>query len=456
MEIDKVERLSQKVRHYLIASLGRRVKDANEREIFQALCYALREEVMINWSATARTIQEKKSRRVYYLSMEYLPGRLLTTNLANLHAQKIVQQVILKLEKDPIKVLSLEPDPGLGNGGLGRLASCLLDSLATQRYPAVGYGLRYQYGIFEQQIRDGEQIEKPDCWLLNENPWECRRDNAAQTVKFSGVMKQRLNHYGETVLDLNEYEEVRALPFDIPIIGYSEKSDFNVVTLRLWSTKESPHNFHLQRYNAGHIGPAAENTALTDVLYPSDHHETGKRIRLKQEFLLVSASLQDMISRHLFVFPDMSNFADKVRIQINDTHPALIVAELMRVLTKNYDFTWKKAWESVQEVLGYTNHTIMAEALEQWNQERLSCLLPRQYWVIEQINHELCNDIRSRYPGDEERVRRLSIIEGGQVRMAHLAIFGSRKVNGVAKLHTEILRKEVFRDFYEVTRAACG
>lgn len=444
----KAELLAEKIRHYLVGTLGRMVKEVNDREFFQGLSYALREEVMVNWIATQRTFLEKGCRFVYYLSMEYLPGRQLINNISNLHAHEVVKQAVQKLGKDYRRIVTVEPDPGLGNGGLGRLASCLLDSLATQQYPAMGYGLRYQYGIFEQQLWEGEQIEKPDCWLLNENPWECRHDDAAKIVKFSGIMKKRKNSHQEEILDIYEYEEVRALPYDVPIIGYREGEDFNVNTLRLWSTKESPHNFHLQRYNAGLLGQAAENTLLTDVLYPNDNHDMGKRIRLKQEFLLVSASLQDIIARHLSRFKTLSNFADKVRIQINDTHPALIIAELVRVLTKDYKYSWKEAWEITQQVVSYTNHTILTEALEQWNQERFSALLPRQYWIIEKLNHEFCEGVRMKYPNDEERVRRLSLIENGQIRMAHLAILGSHKVNGVAKMHGAILQKETFKDFY--------
>lgn len=446
---EQAEILVQQIRHYFITHMGRHPKRAYPWEVFQAVSFALREKIMINWAATARTIDSSKKRRLYFLSMEYLPGRMLVNNISNLHAHKLLKKVMAKLEYSYLDTLIIEPDPGLGNGGLGRLASCFLDSLATQRYPATAYGLRYQYGIFEQQIWDGVQVEKPDCWLLNENPWELRRDGSSKTVKFSGMTRKRVNGNGEVVLDLHDFEEVRALPFDFPIIGFSDSLDFNVVTLRLWSTKESPHNFHLQRYNAGQIGPAAENTALTDVLYPNDNHETGKRIRLKQEFLLVSASLQDILERHLASFGEMENFADKVRIQINDTHPALVIPELMRLLIKNFSFSWDQAFEVTQEVVGYTNHTILTEALEQWNQDRLSCLLPRQYRLIEEINQKLCEQVRKTYPNDEKKVRRVSIIEEGQIKMAHLSIYGSHKINGVARLHGEILKNQVFKDFAE-------
>ncbi|MCC5831512.1 MAG: glycogen/starch/alpha-glucan family phosphorylase [Chlamydiales bacterium] len=447
---EQAEIIAQKARHYLITTYGRYPKQAFPWEIFQVVSLALRELVMINWASTVRTVNEKKARRLYFLSMEYLPGRMLVNNISNLHIHPLMRRVVEKLGYEYNQILSIEPDPGLGNGGLGRLASCFLDSLATQRYPATAYGLRYQYGIFEQQLWDGVQVEKPDCWLLNDNPWDLRRDGSAKRVKFAGCTRKRVNGNGDVVLDLTDYEEVRALPYDFPVIGFSPTKDFNVVTLRLWSTKESPHNFHLQRYNAGQIGPAAENTALTDVLYPNDNHETGKRIRLKQEFLLVSASLQDIFQRHLEHFPDLTNFADLVRIQINDTHPALVIPELMRQLTNYHAIPWNTAWEMTQEVVGYTNHTILSEALEEWNKDRLSSLLPRQYRMIEQINERLCESVRKEFPGDEERVQRMSLINEGQIRMAHLAISGSHRVNGVARLHGDILKTRVFKDFHEM------
>jgi len=447
---EQAENIVKKVRHYLITQMGRDPKKAFPWEIFQAISLTLRERVMVNWAATIRTMNESKERRLYYLSMEYLPGRMLVNNISNLRVHPLLKKVLEKLGYDYNQILSLESDPGLGNGGLGRLASCFLDSLATQNLPALAYGLRYQYGIFEQQIWEGVQIEKPDCWLLNENPWEMRNDNYAKIVKFAGLTRKKLNMHQETVLDLHDFEEVRALPFDFPIIGYSESELFNVLSLRLWSTKESPHNFHLQRYNAGQIGPAAENTALTDVLYPNDNHETGKRIRLKQEFLLVSASLQDILERHIENFGDFHNLADKVRIQINDTHPALVIPEMIRLLTHRFSLSWQKAFEMTQEVVGFTNHTILSEALERWNKERLACLLPRQYWVIEKINQKLCEHVRKKYPQDEEKVQRMSIIENGQIRMANLAIYGSHKINGVARLHGEILKTRIFKDFYEM------
>lgn len=446
----QAEMLAAKIKHYLITTMGRVSDEAVDEEFYRAFSYALREEIMINWLASSQTALQANARTLYYLSMEYLPGRVLSNNFINIGALDIVRLVMAKMNRSFSNIMSREPDPGLGNGGLGRLASCFLDSLATQHYPAVAYGLRYQYGIFEQQIWNGEQIEAPDTWLLNENPWEFRRDLDKVLVKFGGRITPASNIHKDEIYHLHDYESVGAIPFDLPIVGYSKEPNFSVVSLRLWSTKESPRNFQLQRYNAGRLDQAAENTTLTDVLYPSDHHETGKRIRLKQEFLLVSASLQDIIKHYLKNHQNFREFADKVRIQINDTHPTMVIPELIRLLTKTYDLPWKTAVEISQEVTGYTNHTVLAEALEVWDQNLFQYLLPRQYKIIEHLNLEFCNTIREKAPNDEDLVRRLSILENGQIRMANLAVLGSHSVNGVAKLHSEILKKRVFKDFYKL------
>jgi glycogen phosphorylase len=453
MEVDleaQAENLIQKMHHYLITMMGVTAEEANPEEFYRACSLALREELMINWTATLKSYRKNQSRMLYYLCMEYLPGRFFGNNVANMRATELVQRVMKKLGRCFQEELFYETDPGLGNGGLGRLASCLLDSLATQQYPVIGYGLRYQYGIFDQEIWDGIQVERPDPWLLHENPWEFRRDIHAATVYYSGKEISMRNKRDEEAFELSDYEEVRALSYDIPIVGYKESGDFNVNTLRLWTTKESPRNFQLQRFNAGHLGQAGENTALTDVLYPNDNNELGKRFRLKQEFLLASASMQDIIGNFLRHHPDMSFFADKVRIQINDTHPSLAIIELMRLLIKEHDFVWGEAWDVVKQCFGYTNHTVLKESLEEWNEGRLKDLLPRQHRIIEKLNSEFCSSIRNRFPNDEERVRRMSIIEGGQIKMAHLAIYGSQKINGVAELHSNIIKNELFKDFSEL------
>ena len=449
-DIDSLaDNLIRKTKSHLINHMGRTADEANTDEFYRAISFAIREETMINWLATVRSIKKAQARVIYYFSMEYMPGRLFMNNITNLCSTELLKAVLQKSNRNYRDILACEDDPGLGNGGLGRLASCFLDSLATHHYPAQAYGLRYQYGIFEQQLWNGVQIEAPDCWLLNENPWEFRRDYRRVHVEFCGTPIPSFNIHGDEIMDLKNAEDVGVLPYDYPIVGYSNKQDFSVVTLRLWSTKDSPRNFLLQRYNAGRLDQAAENTTLTDVLYPADNHDIGRRIRLKQEYLLVSASLQDIIRHHLSNYSNFRQFADKVRIQINDTHPSLIIAELMRVLTKDYDLPWKTAFEMTLECTGYTNHTILSEALEQWDQTLFYYLLPRQFKIIERLNQDLCNSVRKKYPQDEDRIRRMSIIEGGRVRMANLAIVGSHRINGVAALHSEIIKNTIFKDFYE-------
>ena len=444
----KADIIAQKVRHFLITMMGVTADQATDEQFYRALSQALREEIMINWTATTNSHKKKGVRKVYYLSMEYMPGRLFGNNVTNLSARELVKRILKLFNRNFNQTQKLEPDIGIGNGGLGRLASCFLDSLATLQYPARGYGMRYQYGIFEQELIYGVQLERPDCWLLTQNPWEFRQDSLGVPIQFFGKPVERKNSQGNAVLDIIDAEEVRALPYDLPIIGYGNDSSFSVLTLRLWSTKESPRNFLLQRYNAGDLSSAAENTSLTDVLYPNDNHTTGKRIRLKQEFLLLSASLQDIFADYNNIYSDFNSFADTVRIQINDTHPALVVAELMRKLTCECNKQWGEAWEITKTCLSYTNHTVLKEALEEWNVERVKELLPRQYHIIERINQQLNREVSHRFPNDEKRLRALSIIEGGQIRMANLAIYGSHKVNGVAKLHTKILKTSIFKDFH--------
>jgi starch phosphorylase len=446
----QADSLAHKIKHYLITTMGVTLDEASAEEFYRAFALTLREEIMIAWTACSHTYKKQRARMLYYLSMEYMPGRFLGNNITNIHAHALVQRVMKMLGRSFEEEVKFEPDAGLGNGGLGRLAACFLDALATQHYPAIAYGLRFQYGIFEQEIWQGRQVERPENWLLHENPWEYRRDTHATSVYYAGTGVPQTNVKGVEVWDLADYDEVRALAYDVPIIGYKENGCFTVNTLRLWTTKESPRNFELQRYNAGLLDQAAENTSLTDVLYPNDNNETGKRIRLKQEFLLVSASLQDVIRHHLHTYSDLSEFADKTRIHINDTHPALVIAELQRLLVRQHDMGWEEAWETVQACCNFTNHTVLKESLEEWNQARVQHLLPRQYHVIERLNLDFCSQVRSKFPGDEERVRRMSVLQDGQVRMAHLAFFGSHRINGVAALHTTILRQGIFKDFCEL------
>jgi starch phosphorylase len=448
----QADKLFAKIKHYLITLMGRVLQEASSEELYRALCFALREEIMMHWTATVHTYTKNDCRMLYYLSMEYLPGRLLFNNIINMKAMPLLRIVFDKLGRNLNDLTQTEVDPSLGNGGLGRLASCFLDSFATQQYPCIAYGLRYQYGIFEQELWEGVQIERPDCWLLYENPWELRLDTHASTVQFNGhSSKQALIHLNDfKELELKDYEEVRAIPYDIPIVGYSNRPNFSVTTLRLWSTKESPRNFELQRFNAGQLDEASENTTLTDVLYPNDNHELGKRIRLKQEYLLASASIKDIIRQYLNAHSDFSSFADKVRIQINDTHPALVIPELIWNLTREFKIDFDEAFEIAKTTTSYTNHTILKEGLEEWSEDNFKTLLPCQYRIIQFLNQKFCNFVRTKYPGNEEKVRNLSIIEGGRIRMANLAIIGSHHINGVAELHTEILKHHIFKDFFDI------
>lgn len=445
-----VERLSQEIKHYLITLLGKTIQEANDEEFYRALSWVLRERVMINWTATSHTHFLNKAKRVYYFSLEWLPGRLLVNNVTNIASLDLVKQVFKTLGRDYQRILSAEQEPGLGNGGLGRLAACFLDSLATQHYPAMGYGLRYQYGIFEQELWYGVQVERPDCWLLNEFPWEMRRDTFATVVQYGGKVRTKRNKNDEEIHYLSDYEDVRALPYDIPVVGYESKGDFSALTLRLWTTKESPRNFQLARFNAGDLGDATKNTSVTDVLYPNDKNSLGVFMRIKQEYLLVSASLQDIFRQYFLMFKDLTEFPNIIRIQINDTHPSLVIAELMLILTSEYEVPFGKAWEIVKTCCSYTNHTVLKESLEEWDNSLLKQLLPRQFSIIEKINFDFCSKVRERFPNDEEKVRRMSIIENGKVRMAHLAIVGSHKVNGVAELHSHLLKTELFKDFTDM------
>lgn len=447
---ERADSLVQKIKHYLITRWGHLEDEISEEEFYEALSFALREEIMINWSSALHTFHDNNVRTLYYLSMEYLPGRILSNNITNLKTTELIKLVSQKMHRNFSHVMRLEREPGLGNGGLGRLASCFLDSLATLKYPSMGYGLRYQYGTFEQDIINGLQIERPDRWLIRPNPWEYRRDFRSYRVYFSGDLEAIKNKKNETSYNLKGAEQVRAIAFDIPIVGYDDKDLFSVVTLRLWSTRESPRNFQLQRFNAGQLDQAAENMTLTDVLYPNDNHEMGKRIRLKQEFLLVSASIQDIIKRHLMRGNSIEKLPEKVAIQINDTHPAVVIAELMHILIHDFDFSFKQAFKTTQGCMSFTNHTIMKEALEEWNEIRFNNLLPRQYKIIQKLNQQFCDEIRTRFPDNEEKLRRMSFIEQGQIKMAHLAIYGSRYVNGVAQLHSNLLKEIVFRDFYDM------
>jgi len=448
MPPEHFQRLRARVCYQLLTRLGKHPDEASNAELFLAMSYAFREAIVLQWVASESAICLQRGPVVYYLSMEYLPGKTLRAGVEAFGRQDVLRALVKSFDRDYDELIRLDPEPGLGNGGLGRLASCMLEAAATQRVPMRGYGLRYQYGIFEQQVWGGLQVERPDMWLAKEFPWEFRRDGNAVYVHFGGRITSIQNAVGDPVDDLTDFASVRALPYDMPIIGYPscEQGAF-IATLRLWSTKESPRNFELQSYNSGRLDQAAENTVLTDVLYPADSHDAGRRTRLKQEFLLVSASLQDIFQQYFATHQGLAAFADSVRIQINDTHPSLVIAELVRMLTKSYSMPWAKAIETTMQVCSFTNHTIMREALEQWEVPWLRALLPRQTSVIERLNLEFLNAVRRDHPGDEDLVRRVSIVENNQVRMASLAIVGSHRINGVAPLHTNLIRQQLFADY---------
>lgn len=437
----------QKLKTYLLSTLGQTLQTASDREVYLALVWTLREELMLHWIATSRAASNDNVRHLYYLSMEYLPGKLFGSTIIGMDNLSFLIQVTNKIQRKLPNLLTAERELAIGNGGLGRLASCLLESLATNGYPAVGYGLRYQYGIFQQALWYGVQVEKPEDWLKQPNPWEFRRDDRAVSIFFQGNPGSMKNSFGEEVITLTDPVEVGAIPFDYPIIGSCDKACFSIVTLRLWSTKESPRNFELQKYNAGNLVEANENMNLTDILYPNDSHQVGKRIRLKQEFLLSSASLEDIFLSYFSEYPDINRFTDAVSIHINETHAALIIPQLMQKLTKEYNLSWDFAWEITRSCCNYTNHSVLEESLEYWDEKLVSYLLPQVYLNLQRINSTCKKEINARRAG-YFTAQNMSIIQDGQVQMATLAILGSSHTNGVSALHTEILTKRLFSKFY--------
>ena len=444
---EKVQRIVESVKKHLATDIGITLQEANSSQVFYAFSKAVRDRVMSNWIAAREKMAQDCAKTVYYVSAEYMIGRALGNNLVNMNMLPVAKAAMERLELNINEIECSEPDPGLGNGGLGRLAACFLDSLATMKMPAMGYGLRYHYGIFRQQIRDGYQWEGPDGWLGSGYPWEIRRPNRELDVKFGGRLVGRRRDDGTTLEELVGYDKVRAVPYDVPIVGYDSEGANFVSTLRLWSAADDPQNFLLHFYNEGDWGRALENLSITNVLYPKDNHEKGKWLRLKQEYFLVSATVQDILRRFKLTKKPLAELHENVTVHINDTHPALAVAELQLLLTEQEGLDWNKAWEITRQSCAYTNHTILAEALEKWDVRMFRTLLPRQYRVIEKINQMYCDSIRRRHQHDEPRVRRMSIIEDGLVHMARLAIAGSYSVNGVAALHTSILRERELKDF---------
>ena len=435
---------------YNVKSLYRKtIDEATPQQVYQAVSLAVKDMIIDRWIATHREYDKNDAKIVYYMSMEFLTGRFLGNNIINLCESKDVADALKELGFDLNAIEDQERDPALGNGGLGRLAACFLDSLATLGYPAYGCGIRYRYGMFKQQIRDGYQIEVPDEWLRDGYPFEIRRAEYATEVKFGG--------YVETVWDGKKnnfvqkgYQSVMAIPYDIPIVGYGN----NVVnSLRIWDA-QPVNTFNLADFDKGNYQKAVEqeNLAKTivEVLYPNDNHYAGKELRLKQQYFFISASVQRAVAKYKENHDDIRKFYEKATFQLNDTHPTVAVAELMRILIDEEGLTWDEAWDVTTKTCAYTNHTIMAEALEKWPIELFSRLLPRIYQIVEEIDRRFIAKIKEAYPDNQEKIRKMAVIYDGQVRMAHLAIAGSFSVNGVAGLHTEILKKRELRDFYEM------
>ncbi len=423
--------------------------EATPQEIYQAVSYAVKDDIIDRWIATHKVYKEKNVKKVYYLSMEFLVGRALGNNLLNLGYYEDIKKALEEMGLDINFIEDQERDPALGNGGLGRLAACFLDSLSTLGYPAYGCGIRYHYGMFKQAIVDGYQLEEPDDWLRNGFPFEIKRNEYATEVKFGGYVRVE-NKNGRNHFIQEGYTSVRAVPYDMPIVGYGN----NVVnTLRMWDA-EATQEFNLNSFDKGEYEKAVEQQNLaktiSEVLYPNDNHYSGKELRLKQQYFFVSASLQTAIKKFKEKNKKIQDLPKKVTFQMNDTHPTLTVAELMRILMDEEGLEWDEAWDITTKTCAYTNHTIMAEALEKWPIELFSRLLPRIYQIVEEINRRFVIKIQEMYPGNQEKVKSMAILYDGQVKMAHLAIAGSYSVNGVAQLHTEILKKRELKDFYEM------
>ena len=440
---------------YNVKTLYRKnLEEATPQEVFQASAYAIKDQIIDYWMKTQKEFDKQDVKKVYYMSMEFLMGRALGNNLINLQAYDGVKEVLDELGFDLNAIEDQEPDAALGNGGLGRLAACFLDSLATLGYPAYGCGIRYHYGMFKQQIRDGYQVEVPDNWLKDGNPFELRRPEYAKEVKFGGYVTVRTDEKGRNHYVQEGYQVVRAVPYDLPVIGYGNGI---VNTLRIFDA-EPVNCFELDSFDKGDYQKAVEQETLakniTEVLYPNDNHYAGKELRLKQQYFFISASVQCAVEKYMKNHQDIRKFYEKNIFQLNDTHPTVAIAELMRILMDEYYLTWDEAWEVTTKTCAYTNHTIMAEALEKWPIELFSRLLPRIYQIVEEINRRFILQIEERYRNTgvdvQNKIRKMAIIYDGQVKMAHLAIVAGFSVNGVARLHTEILKNQELKDFYEM------
>ena len=438
------------VRNNVKTLFRKEVEEATPQQLFQAVSYAVKEAIIDDWLATQKQYEKDDPKTVYYMSMEFLLGRALGNNLINMTAYKEVKEALEEMGIDLNVIEDQEPDPALGNGGLGRLAACFLDSLATLGYASYGCGIRYRYGMFKQKIRDGYQVEAPDNWLKDGNPFELRRPEYAKEVRFGGNIRVEYDESGKTHFVQENYESVMAIPYDYPIVGYGNHI---VNTLRIWDA-EAIVNFQLDSFDRGdyHKAVEQENLAknIVEVLYPNDNHYAGKELRLKQQYFFVSASIQAAIAKFKKKHNDISKLPEKVTFQMNDTHPTVAVAELMRILLDEEDLGWNEAWDITTKCCAYTNHTIMAEALEKWPIDLFSKLLPRIYQIIQEIDRRFIEQVRAQYPGNEEKVKKMAILMDGQVKMAHLAIVAGYSVNSVAKLHTEILKNQELKDFYQM------
>ena len=438
------------VRNNVKTLFRKEVEEATPQQLFQAVSYAVKEAIIDDWLATQKQYEKDDPKTVYYMSMEFLLGRALGNNLINMTAYKEVKEALEEMGIDLNVIEDQEPDPALGNGGLGRLAACFLDSLATLGYASYGCGIRYRYGMFKQKIRDGYQVEAPDNWLKDGNPFELRRPEYAKEVRFGGNIRVEYDETGKTHFVQENYESVMAIPYDYPIVGYGNHI---VNTLRIWDA-EAIVDFQLDSFDRGdyHKAVEQENLAknIVEVLYPNDNHYAGKELRLKQQYFFVSASIQAAITKFKKKHGDISKLPEKVTFQMNDTHPTVAVAELMRILLDEENLGWNEAWDITTKCCAYTNHTIMAEALEKWPINLFSRLLPRIYQIIQEIDRRFVEQVRAQYPGNEEKVKKMAILMDGQVKMAHLAIVAGYSVNGVAKLHTEILKNQELKDFYQM------
>ena len=445
------ETFKKEVKHNVKTLYRKTIEEATPQQLFQAVSYAVKEVIIDDWIATQNQFKKDDPKTVYYMSMEFLMGRALGNNLINMTAYKEVKAALDEMGIDLNAIEDEEPDPALGNGGLGRLAACFLDSLATLGYAAYGCGIRYRYGMFKQKIENGYQVETPDNWLKEGNPFELRREEYAKEVRFGGNIRVEYDDSTNRTKFVQEnYESVLAIPYDMPIVGYG---NHHVNTLRIWDAKAIT-DFQLDSFDRGdyHKAVEQENLAKTivEVLYPNDNHYAGKELRLKQQYFFISASIQAAITKYKKTHDDIHKLPEKVIFQMNDTHPTVAVAELMRILLDEEELGWNEAWDITTKTCAYTNHTIMAEALEKWPIDLFSRLLPRVYQIIQEIDRRFLIQVRERYPGNEEKVRKMAILYNGQVRMAHLAIVAGFSVNGVARLHTEILKNQELRDFYEM------